>query len=179
MDIYKLNFTKLELEIFLYLCIMSGDSLSQRDIAKKLRVSPTAVSNSVKNLEKQGLARINKTKNINFILFNRDSRKAVELKRAENLRQAYASGLADFLEEKLAGAAIILFGSYSRGEDTVSSDIDIAVIGRKSKEVDVSRHEKMLFRKINIQFYDSWKDMHIHLKNNILNGIVIAGSVEL
>ena len=179
MDTYKLNFTILELEIFSFLSIKAGEQLSQRDIAKALKVSPTAVANAVKNLIGKNLIKLQKTKTINFISFNRDNPKAIELKRVENLKQLYLSELPDFLEEKLAGTTIILFGSYSRGEDTNTSDIDIAVIGRKDKVIDLKVFEKRLNRKININFYDSWKNIHKHLKNNILNGIIITGSVDL
>jgi predicted nucleotidyltransferase len=179
MDTYKLNFTILELEIFSLLSLKAGEKLSQRDIAKELKVSPTAVANSVKKLIGKNLIKLERTKTINFISFNRDNPKAIELKRVENLKQIYLSEIHDFLEEKLAGATIILFGSYSKGEDTNTSDIDIAVIGRKDKVMDLKVFEKRLNRKININFYDSWKNIHKHLKNNILNGIVISGSVDL
>ena len=179
MDTHKLNFTILELEIFSFLSIKAGEKLSKREIAKALKVSPTAVSNAVKNLTAKNMIKVEKTKTINFTSFNRDNPKAVELKRVENLKQIYLSGLSDFLEEKLAGSTIILFGSYARGEDTKTSDLDIAVIGRKDKPLNLETFEKTLNRQININFYNSWKDIHIHLKNNILNGILLHGSVEL
>ena len=169
MDIYKLNFTVLELELFSFLCTRTGEKFSQREIAKILKVSPTAVSNAVKRLAGKNLVKIEKTKTINFITLNRENYKATELKRVENLKQIYTSGLSDFLEEQLAGATIILFGSYSRGEDTKSSDIDVAVIGRKEKALECEQFEKNLNRKININFYTSWKEIHRNLRNNILN----------
>ena len=95
------------------------------------------------------------------------------------MKQVYESGLADFLGREFAGATIILFGSYSRGEDTLNSDIDIAVIGRKDKKFDVSNFETILERNININFYDSFNKIHKNLKENIFNGIVLYGSVEL
>jgi|SRR3989338_935140 len=179
MDIYKLNFTILELEIFSFLSMKAEEQLSQRDIAKALNVSPTAVANAVKNLTAKNLLKVEKTKTINFVSFNRDNPKAIDLKRIENLKMIYLSELADFLEEKLAGGTIILFGSYSRGEDTKTSDIDIAVIGRNNKQLNLEPYEKILNREININFYDSWKSIHRHLKNNVLNGIILQGSVEL
>src|SRR3989344_3281200 len=179
MDVYKHNFTVLEIDIFSLLSAKAGEKLSQREIAKIIKVSPTAVSNSVRNLAKKDLIKINKTKTINFISFNRDNPKAVDLKRVENLKQIYLSGLSDFLEEKLAGSTIILFGSYAIGEDTKTSDIDVAVIGRKDKLLKLEIFEKILNRQKNINFYDSWKDIHKHLKNNILNGIILHGCVEL
>ena len=179
MDIHQLNFTLLEQKIFALLCLRAGEKLSQREIAKLLKVSPTAVSNSIKKLRENGLIKVEKTKTINFISFNRDGQRAIEMKRVENLKNLYTYGLSDYLEEELAGATIILFGSYSMGEDTNTSDIDIAVIERKNKMLDIEKFEKILNRKININFYNSWKDIHKHLKNNILNGITLHGSVEL
>jgi len=179
MDICQLNFTNLERKIFSLLCVKAGEKLSQRDIAKLLKVSPTAVSNSIEKLEANKLIKVEKTKTINFISFNRDEPRAVDLKRVENLRNIYLSGLSDFLEKELAGGTIILFGSYARGEDISASDIDLAVIGRREKSMDLKKYEKSLSRKININFYPSWKEIHKHLKNNILNGILLQGSVEL
>lgn len=179
MDTYKLNWTILEQEIFSLLCVKAGEKLSQREIAKILGVSPTAVSNSIKNMKKSSLIKIEKTKTINFISFNRDEHRAMELKRAENLKNIYVSGLSDYLEKELAGATIIVFGSYSRGEDVNTSDIDIAVIERKDKLLHIEEYEKILNRKININFYESWKKIHTNLKNNILDGIILHGGIEL
>lgn len=179
MDTSKLKWTSLQAEVFSLLCLRAGEKLSQREIAGILKVSPTAVANSVKKLKGDRLISVEKVKTINFVSFNRDEPKAVELKRSENLKNIYLSGLSDYLERELAGGTIILFGSYSRGEDTATSDIDIAVIERKDKPLRIEEYEKALNRKININFYDSWKGVHEHLKNNILNGIVLHGSVEL
>ena len=179
MDIYKLKLTKLQAEIFSLLCIKAGERLSQREIAKILKVSPTAVTNSVPQLKKDNLIKVEETKTINFVSFNRDEPKAIELKRVENLKNIYLSGLSDYLEKELAGGTVILFGSYSRGEDTNTSDIDFAVIERKDKLLQLEEYEKLLHREINLNFYNSFKDIHEHLKNNILNGILLHGSVEL
>ena len=72
-----------------------------------------------------------------------------------------------------------MFGSYSRGEDTITSDIDLAVIGRKEKSTRIEEYEKILKRKIIINFYPSFKNIHKHLKESILNGIILSGSVDL
>src|SRR3989344_4171277 len=62
MDIYKLKWTVLEQEIFSLLCYMAGERLSQREIAKKLKVSPTAVANSLKKLKKENMITVEKIK---------------------------------------------------------------------------------------------------------------------
>ncbi len=179
MDTYELKFTKLEAELFSLLCSRAGEKLSQREIAIQLSVSPTAVGKALRKLTEKSLAKVEKTKTINFTSLNRDNPRAINLKQVQNLKTIYTSGLSDFLEEQLAGATIILFGSFSKGEDTKTSDIDIAAINRKNKAIDCKNYEKILNRDINIQFYDSWKTIHKHLRNNILGGIVLHGTIEL
>ncbi len=179
MDIHKLKWTILGQDIFSLLCRKAGERLSQREIAKLLHVSPTAVANALPALKEGSLIKVEKTKTINFVSLNRDGQKAIELKRAENLKTISVSGLSDYLYHALAGGTIILFGSYSRGEDTSTSDIDIAVIGRDDKVLELETYERALQRKILVNFYRSWAAIHRHLRNNILSGIVLHGSVEL
>jgi predicted nucleotidyltransferase len=179
MDIYKLNFTIVEMEIISFLSFKAGEKFSQRDVAKILNVSPTAIKNSLTKLLNNKLINLEKTKTINFIYFNRDNPKAIEIKRIKNIEYLYTSGFVEYIEEKLAGSTIVLFGSYSKGEDTTESDIDIAVIERKNKNIDIEKFEKILNKKININFYETWDQIHKNLKNNILNGIVLIGSVNL
>ncbi|HLC96044.1 MAG TPA: nucleotidyltransferase domain-containing protein [Candidatus Nanoarchaeia archaeon] len=180
-NIYKLKLTNLQQEILRLLFVRAGASLNQRQISKILDVTPPAVMKALPGLEKEGLIKIQQDKETKrwSIELNRDHHKVMQLKRADNLKQIYESGLADFLEKEFAGASILLFGSYSRGEDMVNSDIDIAIVGRKDKLIDAAPYEKLLERNININFYDSFKKIHRHLKENLCNGIVLMGGVEL
>ena len=180
-NIYKLKLTNLQQEILRLFFIKAGKSLNQRQIANFLKVTQPAVMKAVPLLETEKLIRVKQDKETKrwSIGLNRDNHKVMQLKRADNLRQMYESGLADFLEKEFAGAVILLFGSYSRGEDIINSDIDIAVIGRKDKQIALRKYEKSLERRININFYDSFKNIHKHLKENLCNGITLAGGVEL
>lgn len=185
MDTYKLKWTRLQSEIFRLMCIMAGQTLNLRGIAKALKVTPTAVSKALAELEKEKLVKVSKSKTMNLtsIGFNRDSKEAVEMKRVENLKMIYEFGLSGYLFEEFPGCAIILFGSYSRGEDMWTegnrSDIDIAIVGTKGRNIDLAKFDKMLERHISINYYESWAGIHRYLKNNILNGILLSGSVEL
>ncbi len=176
MDNGDFELTPLDQKLFSFLCKEAGKKLSQRETAILLNVSPTAIGKSVKRLEKLKLIKITKLKNINLIELSGE-KKAIELKRVENLKQIFLSGLSDFLLKNLPGATIILFGSYSRGEDTSNSDIDIAIIGRKRKALSLEKYEKKLGREVHLLFFDSFNKISRHLKNNILNGIVLFGSV--
>lgn len=178
---YKLKLTNLQQEILRLLSMRVGVPLNQRSIARATGVTATAVITAIPELEKQELINAKQDEESKrwSIELNRDNHKVMQLKRVDNLKLIYETGLADFLENEFAGATIILFGSYSRGEDTLKSDIDIAVIGRKDKLIELEKFEKVLERKINLNFYDSFKQIHKHLKNNILNGIILYGSVDL
>lgn len=188
MDIYKVKWTRLQSEIFRFLCIKSGQSLNVRSIARSLKVSPTAVSNAIVDLEKEGLVKIEISKliNLHLIKFNRDNKRAIELKRLENMKMIYESGLSADLYGEFPGCTIILFGSFSKGEDSWindsvegRSDIDIAIIGTKGKDLNLAKFDKILERTVTINFYRSWKDIHKNLKDNILNGIVLSGGIQL
>lgn len=180
-NIYELKLTKLQQEILRLLFIKTGMSLNQRGIARILEVSQPAVMKALPGLEKENLINIQQDKESKrwSIELKRDNHKVMQLKRVDNLKQIYESGLADFLESEFAGATIILFGSYSRGEDTINSDIDIAVIGRKEKKIDLIKFDKLFERMINLNFYDSFSKIHKHLKENLCNGIVLVGGIEL
>jgi len=180
MDIYKLKLTQLQLEIFRLLCVKTNQ-LNQREIANFLKVSPTAINKSLKLLEKENLIKINKSKtmNLKLINLNRDSTKTIELKRIENLKLLYETNLLDFLEETFPGTTILLFGSYSKGEDTIKSDIDIAIINSKEKTINLEKFEKLLERNINLHFYNSFKEINKELKENLFSGILLVGAIEL
>ena len=188
MDMYKVKWTQLQSEIFRFLCINAGKELSLRNIAKQLKKSPTAVSNALKGLVKEELVKIKKSESMNLlsIEFNRDSQNAINMKRVENLKLIYESGLVKLLQDSFPGGCIILFGSYSRGDDVWTnkieehrSDIDIAVIGYKEKQLNLSEFDKKLERNIIINFYSSFAEIHKHLRDSILNGILLSGSVDL
>ena len=178
---YKLELTILQQKVLRFLFIHAGESFTARAISKSLGVSQPGLSKSLPGLKKIGFVNVLKDRESKrlTIKLNRDSQLAIGIKRADNLMQIYESGIVSFLEEYLPGATIILFGSYSRGDDTNVSDIDIAVIGRKEKEVDTTIYERVLQRKINLQFYSSMSSVQKELRENLCNGIIIAGSVEL
>ncbi len=180
-NIYKLKLTILQQEILRLLFVKAGISLNAHAISRNLEVSQPAVSKALPKLEKEGLIKVSKDKESKrlSIELNRDNHQVIWLKRADNLKQIYESGLAQFIYDSFPGAAVILFGSYASGEDTLSSDIDLAVIGAKEKNIGLTKFDKILERKIIVNYYISFKDIHKHLLNNLMNGIMLKGAVEL
>ena len=177
-NIYKLKLTILQQEIVRLLSIKTGKQLNQRQIANLLEVSQPAVMKAIPTLEKEDIILIKQDKETKrwAIELNRNNPKMIQLKRSDNLRLIYETGLLEQLEEKFAGSTILLFGSYSRGEDTAESDIDIAIIGRKPKQIPLDRYEKLLERTIYLHFYESLGKTDQNLRQSIINGITLSGT---
>lgn len=80
--------------------------------------------------------------------------------------------------------AIILFGSYRKGDDTDKSDIDLAVevVGNEElKIIHLGNLQQLGFRKnipINLHIFSRNK-IDMNLFANIANGIIIAGFLEV
>ena len=170
------SLSTLERTAFRILCIHAGEALSQSAIAERAGATPQGVAKALRTLSEENLATIERDERL---MLNRVTlhENATHYKRAENLLQLAESGLIDHLIEKNPTATIVLFGSYSRGEDTITSDIDIAIIG-PSRDTDLAAFETKLFRTISINRYESFKTIHAQLRENLCNGIVLAGSIR-
>ena len=180
-NIYKIKLTNLQQEILRLLYIKAGIQLNARNIAKTLGVSQPAVSKALPYLEKENFIKIKKdmeSKRLSIEL-NRDNHYMIWLKRVDNIKQIYESGLVQFIYDNYHSATIILFGSFAFGEDTINSDIDVAVIGSKENNIDLSVFDKILDRKVVIHHYKNFKDIDPYLLNNICNGIILKGSIEI
>jgi predicted nucleotidyltransferase len=99
-------------------------------------------------------------------------------KKIENLKKVYTSHLIEKIAQETTPNAIILFGSYSRGEDTEKSDIDIFVLS-KEHPVDLKKYEKKLHRKINLTFEENITKLNKQFLNNLINGVIIYGYLEV
>lgn len=176
--ISKLKFTGLQREILEFLFRNPLTSFNGRELAKKLKVSPTAISKAIKFLVKTNFIILEKNIRLSIKL-NRENEKVLQLKRVYNLESVYTSGIVDYLSDNYPGTVIILFGSYSFGEDIENSDIDIAVIGTWDKGLIFDAFESKLQRNINIQFFIDFKAVPKNLLESFANGIVLKGAMKL
>lgn len=179
-NIYELKLSILQQRIMRLLFVKAGASLNMNGIAKILKVSQPAVLKAIPFLRKEGLiiAKQDKDSSRWSIELNRDDKQIIGLKRVDNLKQIYESGLIGHIYDLFPGCVVILFGSYAHGEDTINSDIDLAIIGGEKKEID-GKFSKMLEREIVVNYYKSFKSIDSSLLSNILNGITLKGAVEL
>jgi predicted nucleotidyltransferase len=98
-------------------------------------------------------------------------------KKIYNISFLIESGIIEHIWNRIMPKSIILFGSYSRGEDDETSDIDIFVEAKQEK-IDTSKFEKKLCRKIQLHFNPDFKSYSSELKNNIINGTILYGFLE-
>ena len=151
------------------------------DISRSISLAHTSVKKNLDQLLKLGLilASVEKRGKRKFPFYkaNTDNILFRQHKMLYNLSSLLDSGITKYIEEKLMPKSIVLFGSYRRGEDIETSDIDIFAECRE-EELNLSQFEKKLDRKIQLHFREKFELYPKELKNNILNGIVLGGFLE-
>ncbi|MEK6954668.1 MAG: nucleotidyltransferase domain-containing protein [Candidatus Micrarchaeota archaeon] len=145
-----------------------------RAIARLLKLSAPGVSKIVARLKKEGLLSSEKTGLVENVSASKNE-KFLRLKRCYNLLNVHESGVVEFLRHQYEEPeAIVLFGSYGKGEDGSRSDVDIAVITRMAKSPDLKSFEKYVGRRINL-YEIRIKECENEFLNNLANGIVLYG----
>jgi predicted nucleotidyltransferase len=151
-------------------------------ISKDVKIAHTSVKNNLKKLLNQGIIieKIEKKGKRNYPVYRAsiDSKEYRKYKKLFNYSQIIESGLIKFLEDNIMPRSIVLFGSYQKGEDIEDSDIDL-FLESSVKEIDLSKFQKILKRNIQIHFNDNINSYPKELKNNIINGIVLSGYLEV
>lgn len=149
-----------------------------REIARITKLSPPGVMKIVRNLVKEGLVATEMGKVVKNVYASK-LEKFIQMKRFFDIYSLYECGLVSFLRQRYEEPeAIVLFGSYSKGEDISKSDIDIAIVTRKSLSLDMKKFENALKRKINLHEIRI-KDAGEEFLNSLSNGIVLYGYLKV
>lgn len=149
-----------------------------REIARLITLSPATVLKIVKKLKNDGLLISKKEKVVENIKASRNE-KFIQLKRCYNIYSLFNSGLIDFLKNQYEEPeCVVVFGSYSKGEDISKGDIDITIITKKEMGIDLKKFEKALKRKINIYEIEIAKCSKEFL-NNLANGVILYGYLKV
>ncbi|MBU2612706.1 MAG: nucleotidyltransferase domain-containing protein, partial [Nanoarchaeota archaeon] len=124
-----------------------------KEISRKALISHTSIKKPLEELVKLNLIlkRHEKKGKRKFPIFeaNLEHPKFRRLKKSYNLENLYESGIVEKIRDALMPRSIVLFGSYSRGEDIEDSDIDIFVESSK-EEIKLKSFEDKLKRKVNM-----------------------------
>lgn len=158
---------------------------SLSDVALGTKVAKANLGKIIENLREREFLKIEKLSKIWRIKANLESQYFIRSKLMYNLNFIYQSGLIDYLYDHYSHPkTIILFGSFRKGEDVFGSDIDIAIEKDEFKKFntlemsELSEYEKQIGRKIQIHEFNK-KNVDENLFNNIVNGIVLSGFLEV
>lgn len=153
-------------------------SLRVREIEREAKLPLPSVTKYVKELVLEGILQEKKIGSTVFFTANRAGTEYQRRKLLHNLRIIYDAELIEHIKENLHNPPIRLFGSFSRGEDTEESDIDL-YIQTSLRHLSLERFEKKLQRKIHVFTYKNIHDIeNKELANNIMNGIPLNGYIE-
>ena len=154
---------------------------SLKDICQMIGIAHTSVKKNLIVLVKEKLVIESHQKkgSRKFPLYkaNMSNPLFIQHKKMYNLSSILESGIVLYIHNKLSPRCIVLFGSYQRGEDVEDSDIDVFLECRK-EILDLRHFEKRLKRTIQIHFSSNFLSFPDELKNNIVNGSVLAGYLE-
>jgi len=173
MQLYKKmnNNEKVMGQFFLY----PAQKFHIRELARITKLNPNTIINVTKALIKENIIIRKKSKPLVSLYANVQDKKFIIAKRIHNIQSMYDSGLVDFLVSYYnSPEAIVVIGSYSKGEDTESSDIDIVIITNKKEIADLSKFESKLKRSVHLLPL-SYKEMSDEFYNSLINGIILYG----
>ncbi|MBI4177250.1 MAG: nucleotidyltransferase domain-containing protein [Candidatus Aenigmarchaeota archaeon] len=163
-----------------YFFVNPNAKLRVRRIERTLELPLPSVIKYCKELKEEGILTTTKTGDVVFYTSNRANEGFLMEKKLFNLKQIHASGIVGCLRDELSNPVIILFGSYSKGEDTENSDIDLYLETPSKKAISFEKFEKVLQRKIQVFRHKNIREIgNIGLANNIVNGIVLNGFIEV
>ncbi|HLD03118.1 MAG TPA: nucleotidyltransferase domain-containing protein [Candidatus Nanoarchaeia archaeon] len=161
------------------------DELSLSNLCRELKISKTSASEVVRELENEGFIEKKVLGRVWRLKANQEHPYFTSKKIASNLMMVYESGIIPVVLGRFPNSrAIVLFGSYRKGDDMQESDIDIAVEVLDNKPVRIiglGNINQFGFRKnvkVNAHVF-SRNHVDLNLFANIANGIVLHGFLEV
>lgn len=159
--------------------------ISLSDLSENLEISKTTANRVVNRLAEEGFLKLEVLGRIWRISVNKGHIFNYSKKIGFNLLMIYESNIIEEVHKMIPNPkAIVLFGSYRKGDDTEESDIDIAVEVVDDKELriletkfrpNIGYREEVPLR---IHVFSRNK-IDLNLFSNMANGIVLEGFLEV
>lgn len=154
--------------------------LRVRQIEREIKIPLPSVIRYTKELEKEGILKSDIIAKVKLYSADRTSKHFLLEKKLFNLKYLVSSGLIDYIITELSNPGIIVYGSFSKGEDTEESDIDLYLESPSKTEINIEIFEKKIQRKVQVFIYKNIHDIkNKNLANNIINGITLNGFIEV
>ena len=154
--------------------------------------STTAVTAAVQELKSYKIARVEETPIKTDVCANLEGREYRFYKLVFNLYRLQRWGFVDLLVDVFQNPeAIVVYGSFARGEDIEKSDVDILIVTSLSSSAinDIEQESSFLLRKkafekefnrrLDFKVFNSLDKSAPEFKNSIANGIVLSGYVRV
>jgi len=156
------------------LCIFPSREFTVSGLARETDLSKSFVSTKITELAERGLINVDSRGNQKVLSFDRGNESALKLKQLINLDKVYSSSIIDDLVDLYSYPdAIVLFGSFSTGEDTESSDIDIAVITSETHDYE----NRLMNRPVSVTEFKN--EIPENMLESLANGITVYGHLEV
>jgi predicted nucleotidyltransferase len=151
-----------------------------KDIVKAAKISENRASFWLKNLLKEKIIIYHKTKgSMPYYTANFDNTNYKNQKKIYALEKFYETGFFKHLES-LNAKTIVIFGSFSRADWHLKSDIDLFIIGN-DEDLEKGKFETILHREIQLFSFKNKqeiKNINPNLISNIINGYFVKGVVQ-
>lgn len=158
--------------------------MSLSDLSQVLEISKKTANKFVTLLVNEGFLRKEVLGKIWRISCNPNHVYNASRKIGYNLTLVYESGIRKMIWNMVPNyKAIVLFGSYRKGDDTEKSDVDIAVEVADKEELRIIDFvvPQLGYRKnVHVQAHIFSRDkIDLNLFSNVANGIVLEGFLEV
>lgn len=146
-----------------------------RELSRITKIPKSTVERNLKLLLKEKLII---KKEMKGYIANEESPEYKFRKKIFAIEKIHKSKILEYLEDTFLPRTVILFGSFSKGEYTKSSDIDIFIQSTETK-YNTEKYEKILKHDINIVFEEDLNKLSSELFNNIINGVKLYGYIKI
>ncbi len=157
------------------------------EISRKSSLSHTSVKNHLKTLKEKNLVGKEEKKRgertYPIYKSNLENEEYKNFKKVDMIRRLHEIDLIKHLESSYQPNCIVLFGSAARGEDTEESDVDLYIQAEERTQNNegekILEFEEKLNREIQLHVKPDFSEYPEELKNNIANGTVLYGYLEI
>ena len=185
-DFYLLNhLNEAYQKVLIWFFSYPDNEITLSDLSEKVGISKTTANRIVRELEVDGFLEVEKLGKIWRIACNKKHPQYNAKKLAYNLLLLFENSIMNQVHKRIPNPiAVILFGSYRKGDDTEKSDIDIAVEvidNQDLKVIQLGIIEQLGYKKnvpVNLHVFSRNK-IDLNLFANIANGIVLDGFLEV
>lgn len=129
-----------------------------REISRQIRVSAPYVRREMMNLMKLGLVLRRSQGNMTLFRLHRNSPIAEELKRIFLKTESFGQYIRSSLEEIGDVKFALIYGSFAKGEEAETSDIDLLIVGKINERKVLSVLERIEERVARETNYIAWTE---------------------